>query len=134
MIRTVTTDDAARVHSAIAGSIGTYKWEFGGCSRNPDAIRRLLWVGVLVPGVVIGEGRVPRSRRSATAHLQNGHAKVSLLLAEAGRAAIYARAAPAHRLRRPVRDFPLRKLYVEMKWPVGEEHGGWTGWDHDVSC
>lgn len=122
MLRRVLPADVDWVASASVLCPRTQKWNLGGRSPNPDLIRRLLWDRVLVQAVV----EVDRSPLSLLqvhdSDLQNGHAKLSVLRSSGDTSdGEVLRSDTGSFLRDLVRDFPLRKLYVEVTQEMEKE-------------
>lgn len=123
MLRTVRNSDLDWIADACLVSARTRKWELGGRTPTPDLLRHLVWERVLVQGVVEEGGRPMALLQVHDSDLQNGHAKVGILVTpeatDSGKHAI--RAALDGLLRDACRDFPFRKFYLEVDGRRSEE-------------
>jgi hypothetical protein len=115
-IRMVTPQDLSWLGEAIYQWPSTYRWSTRGLTLSPDTLSRLLWDGVAVQYVITDERRIAVGLLQIhQLDLQSSFAHLSILAAPQRSTGEDPFAPLAHRFITQIfRDFPLRKLYVEV--------------------
>jgi len=114
--RALTGGDLEWVSAAIYSWPATYRWSLRGLTPSPDSVHRLMWEGVAVQyAAVDGAGRPMGLMQLHQVDLQSAFAYLSLMLAPAPIGLEDpTRAVLEDFVAQVFRDFPLRRLYIEI--------------------